>query len=95
MILQDASLKMFGAGLVTTRVLVHYLVCVHVDPHQEDELGHEETAAQVLVNGGPGALDLAEEPEGENAHGQTDDGDDHPQLGDAGQDDLVGDKLNI
>lgn len=70
-----------------------YLVCVHVDPHQKDELGHEETAAQVLVNGGSGALDLAEEPEGEDAHGQTYEGDDHPQLGDPGQDGVVGHQL--
>lgn len=70
-----------------------HLVRVHVDPHQEDELGHEEAAAQVLVDGGPGALDLAEEPEGEDAHGQTDEGDDHAQLGDPGQDDAVGPQL--
>lgn len=44
------------------------LVGVHVDPDQEDELGHEEAAAQVLVDGGSGALDLTEEPEGEDAH---------------------------
>lgn len=66
---------------------------VHVDPHQEDELGHEEAAAQVLVDGRPGALDLAEEPEGEDAHGQTDEGDYHPQLGDPGQDGVVGHQL--
>lgn len=66
---------------------------VHVDPHQEDELGHEEAAAQVLVDGGSGALDLAEEPEGEDAHGQADEGDDHAQLGDPGQDGVVGDQL--
>lgn len=66
---------------------------VHVDPHKEDELGHEEAAAQVLVDGGPGTLDLAEEPEGEDAHGQTDEGDDHPQLGDPGQDGIVGHQL--
>lgn len=65
----------------------------HVDPHQEDELGHEEAAAQVLVDGGPGALDLSEEPEGEDAHGETDEGDDHAQLGDPGQDDGVGPQL--
>lgn len=68
-------------------------MCVHVDPHQEDELGHEEAAAQVLVDGGSGALDLTEEPEGEDAHGQTDEGDDHPQLGDPGQDGVVGHQL--
>lgn len=62
---------------------------VHVDPDQEDELSHEEAAAEVLVDGGSGALDLAEEPEGEDAHGQTDEGDDHPQLGDPGQDGVV------
>lgn len=65
----------------------------HVDPHQEDELGHEEAAAQVFVDGGPGALDLSEEPEGEDAHGQTDEGDDHAQLGDPGQDDGVSPQL--
>lgn len=62
---------------------------VHVNPDQEDELSHEEAAAEVLVDGGPGALDLAEEPEGEDAHGQADEGDDHPQLGDPGQDGVV------
>lgn len=66
---------------------------VHVDPHQEDELGHEEAAAQVLVDGGSGALDLTEEPEGEDAHGQTDEGDDHAQLGDPGQGGVVGRQL--
>lgn len=68
-------------------------MCVHVDPHQKYELSHEETAAQVLVDSGPGALDLTEEPEGEDAHGQTDEGDDHPQLGDPSQDGIVGHKL--
>lgn len=66
---------------------------VHVDPHQEDELGHEEAAAQVLVDCGSSALDLTEEPEGEDAHGQTDEGDDHAQLGDPGQDGIVGHQL--
>ena len=42
---------------------------------------------------GPGALDLAEEPEGEDAHGQTDDGDHHAQLGDPRQDVVVSHKL--
>lgn len=65
----------------------------HVDPHQEDELSHEEAAAQVLVDGGSGALDLSEEPEGEDTHGQTDEGDDHAQLGDPGQDEGVGPQL--
>lgn len=73
--------------------LFRNLVCVHVDPHEEDELGHEEAAAQVLVDCGPGALDLAEEPEGEDTHGQTDEGDDHPQLSDPGQDSIVGRQL--
>lgn len=68
-------------------------MCVHVDPHQEDELSHEEAAAQVLVDGGSGALDFAEEPECEDAHGQTDEGDDHPQLSDPGQDGIVGHQL--
>ena len=68
-------------------------MCVHVDPHQEDELGHEQAAAQVFVDGCAGALDLAEEPEGEDAHGQTDEGDDHPQLCDPGQHGAVGHQL--
>lgn len=68
-------------------------VRIHVDPHQEDELGHEEAAAQVLMDGGSGALDLTEEPEGEDAHGQTDKGDDHAQLGDPGQDGMVGHQI--
>lgn len=66
---------------------------VHVDSHQEDELRHKEAAAQVLVDGGSRALDLAEEPEGEDAQEQTDERDDHPQLGDAGQDGMVGHQL--
>lgn len=70
-----------------------HLVGVHVDPHQEDELGHEEAAAEILMDGRSGALDLAEEPEGEDAHGQTDEGDDHPQLGNPGQDGVVGHQL--
>lgn len=68
-------------------------MCVHVDSHQEDELGHEEAAAQVLVDGCSGALDLAQEPEGEDTHGQTDEGNDHPQLGDPGQNGVVGHQL--
>lgn len=42
---------------------------------------------------GSGALDLAEEPEGEDAHGQADEGDDHPELGNPGQDGVVGHQL--
>lgn len=60
-------------------------MCVHIYPNQKDKFSHEKTAAQVLVDGGPGALDLTEEPEGEDAHEETDDGDYHAQLGDAGQ----------
>lgn len=63
---------------------------VHIDPDQKDELSHEEAAAQVLVNGGSGTLYLTEEPEGEDAHGQADDGDDHSQLSDPGQNVVVG-----
>lgn len=65
-------------------------MCDHIDPNQENKLCHKEAAAQVLVDGGSGALDLTEEPEGEDTHGQTDEGDDHPQLGDPGQDGTVG-----
>lgn len=43
--------------------------------------------------GGPGALDLAEEPKGEDAHEQADEGDYHAQLGDPGQDIVMGHKL--
>lgn len=66
---------------------------VHVDSHQEDEFGHEEATAQVLVDGGSGALNFTEEPEGEDAHEQTDERDDHSQLGDPGQDGIVGHQL--
>lgn len=45
------------------------------------------------MDGGSSALDLTEEPEGEDAHGQTDEGDDHPQLRDPGQDGIVGHQL--
>lgn len=75
--------------ILSPRLSGAHLMGVHVDAHQEDELRHEEAAAQVLMDGGPGALDLTKEPEGEDAHGQTDEGDDHPQLGDAGQDGIV------
>lgn len=50
-----------------------YLVCVHIYADQKYELSHEKAAAQVLVDGGPGALDLTEEPKGENAHEEADD----------------------
>lgn len=40
-----------------------------------------------------GALDLAEEPEGEDAHEQADEGDYHAQLGDPRQDVVMGYKL--
>ena len=53
----------------------------------------EEAAAEVVVDGGAGALDPAEEPEGEDAHGEADEGDDHAQLGDAHQDVGVGNQL--
>lgn len=43
--------------------------------------------------GGSGALDLTEEPEGKDAQGQTNERDDHPQLGDPGQDGIVGCQL--
>lgn len=69
-------------------------MCDLVDPDEEDELGHEEAAAQVLVDGGSGVLDVAEEPEGEDAHGQTDDGDDHSQLSYPRQDVVVCEKLH-
>lgn len=68
-------------------------MCVHIYPNQKDKLSHEKAAAQVLVDGGPGALDLTEEPEGEDAHEETDDGDHHAQLGDAGQHIIVSCKL--
>lgn len=58
---------------------------VHIYSNQKDKLSHEKAAAQVLMDGGPGALDLTEEPEGEDAHKETDDGDHHAQLGDSGQ----------
>ncbi len=56
------------------------LMCDLVNPDEEDELGHEEAAAQVLVDRGSGVLDVSEEPEGEDTHGQADDGDHHAQL---------------
>lgn len=56
------------------------LMCALVNPDEEYELGHEEAAAQVLVDHGSGVLDVSEEPEGEDTHGQADDGDHHSQL---------------
>lgn len=70
-----------------------HLMRVHVDSYQEDEFSHEEATAQVLVDGGSGALNFTEEPEGEDAHEQTDERDDHSQLGDPGQDGIVGHQL--
>lgn len=64
-------------------------MCIHIDPNQKDELGHEKAATQVLVDGCSGALNLTEEPEGEDAHEQADYGDHHSQLCDAGQDVVV------
>lgn len=55
-------------------------MCNLVNSDEEDELGHEEAAAQVLVDRGSGVLDVSEEPEGEDTHGQADDGDHHSQL---------------
>lgn len=66
-------------------------VCDLVDPDEKDELGHEEAAAQVLVDGGSGVLDVTEEPEGKDAHGKTDDGDDHSQLSYPRQSVMMGD----
>lgn len=68
---------------------VAYLVCVDVDPHKENEFCQEEAAAEVLVNCGSGALNLAEEPEGENAHGETNQRDDDPELSDPCQDVII------
>lgn len=45
------------------------------------------------MDGGAGALDLTEEPKGEDAHEQADEGDDHAQLGDPRQDVVMGHKL--
>lgn len=55
-------------------------MCTFVNPNEKDELGHEEAAAQVLVDRGSGVLDVSEEPEGENTHGQADERDHHSQL---------------
>lgn len=55
-------------------------MCDLVNPDEEDELRHEEAAAQVLVDHGSGVLDVSEEPEGEDTHEQADDGDHHSQL---------------
>lgn len=68
-------------------------VCDLVDPDEKDELGHEEAATQVLVDSGSGVLDVTEEPESEDAHGKTDDGDDHSQLSYPRQNVIMCDKL--
>lgn len=65
------------------------LICVYVDANEEDKFGKKEAAAEVLVNRGPGALYFAEEPEGEDAHGEADEGDDYPELSDPGQDIII------
>lgn len=65
------------------------LVCIDVDPNKENEFCKEEAAAEVLVNCGSGALNLTEEPEGENAHGETNQGDDDPELSDPCQDVII------
>lgn len=41
------------------------------------------------MNRGPGALDFAEEPEGEDAYGEADEGDDYAELSDPGQDIII------
>lgn len=41
------------------------------------------------MNCGSGALNLTEEPEGENAHGETNQGDDDPELSDPCQDVII------
>lgn len=64
-------------------------MCVHIDANQKDELRHEKAATQVLVDGCPGALNLTEEPEGEDTHEQADNRDHHSQLSDATQDVVV------
>lgn len=65
------------------------LVCVYVDPNKKNKFCKKKAAAEVLVNCGPGALNFTEEPEGENAYGKTNQGDDYPKLGDPSQDIII------
>lgn len=46
-------------------------MCNLVNPDEEDELGHEKAAAQVLVDRGSGVLNVSEEPECEDTQGQA------------------------
>lgn len=62
------------------------LIRIYVDPNKKNKFCKKEAAAQVLVNRGPGALDFTEEPEGEDADGEADQGDDYPELSDPRQD---------
>lgn len=55
-------------------------MCNLVNPDEEDELGHEKAAAQVLVDRGSGVLNVSEEPECEDTQGQAYYGDHHSQL---------------
>lgn len=44
-----------------------YLVVRLADAYEEDEVGDEEADTEVKMNGGAGALDGTDEPEGEYA----------------------------
>lgn len=65
------------------------LVCVYVDADKKNQLCKKEAAAEILVDCGPGALNLTEEPEGENAYGEADQGDDYSELSDPRQDIII------
>lgn len=49
----------------------HLVVCAR-DAHEEDEGGDEEADGQVQVDCGPGALDGADQGEGEDAEEEAD-----------------------
>lgn len=65
------------------------LIRIYVDANKKNKFCKKEAAAEVLVNCGPGALDFAEEPEGEDAHGEADQGDDYSELSDPRQDIII------
>lgn len=65
------------------------LICIYVDANKKNKLCKKEAAAEVLVNCGPGALNFTEEPEGEDAYGEADEGDDYSELSDPRQDIII------
>lgn len=62
----------FYQKVLSTGSVLKYLVLCLADASEEDEVSNEEADAEVQVNGGAGALDGADKPEGQYADEEAD-----------------------